>query len=258
MIKTHKLAQQLGWEVYKDYPVWGNNELYLNTIKSGYLQQHETPKEGYKRLAKKAADLLGFSKSTLERKFFNILWNGWLIPSTPVMVNFGTEKGLPISCFSGRISDDMYEIGRKELEMRMLSKHGGGTAYDFSQIRAIGSPIKGGTLGYSDGIIPFMKSFDSTIISSKQGQTRRGAVALYLNTKHKEYEEFLKIREPKGDVNRQCHNVHQGSIIEDSFMEKVINDDSKERQLWLETLKTRVKTGKVIILKYIIVIYVLK
>lgn len=245
-IETHRIAKNLGWKVGKDYPIWGNNELYLNTIKSGYLQTDETPKEAYTRLSTKAAQLLNIKEKEkeLEEKFFKIFWNGWLIPSTPVMVNFGTDKGLPISCFSGRIDDDMYEIGRKELEMRMLSKHGGGTAYDFSQIRPIGSPIKGGILGKSDGIIPFMKSYDSTIISSKQGQTRRGAVALYLNSKHEEYEEFLKIREPKGDINRQCHNVHQGSVIEDSFMKKVLEGDTKERELWLTTLKTRVKTGE--------------
>lgn len=243
MIETHRIANEEGWELDRDYPVWGNNDLYLTTIKGGYLQPEETPKEAYTRLSKTAAEIL--QDPSLERKFFEIFWNGWLIPSTPVMVNFGTQKGLPISCFSGKIDDDMYEIGRKELEMRMLSKYGGGTAYDFSSIRPLGAPIKNGILGTSDGIIPFMKSFDSTIISSKQGKTRRGAVALYLNTEHKEYEEFLKIREPKGDVNRQCHNVHQGAVITDSFMNKVASDKtSKERQLWLDTLKTRVKTGE--------------
>jgi ribonucleoside-diphosphate reductase alpha chain len=243
MIETHKLAKEMKWEVGKDYPEWGNNDLYLTTIKGGYLQKDETPRMAYERLARKTCEYLGSTE--LLKNFFDIFWNGWLIPSTPVMINFGTDKGLPISCFSGRIDDDMYEIGRKELEMRMLSKYGGGTAYDFSQIRPLGSPIKNGSLGTSDGIIPFMKSFDSTIISSKQGKTRRGAVALYLNSEHSEYEEFLKIREPKGDINRQCHNIHQGAIITDSFMEYVIHDSSsKQRKLWLETLKTRVKTGE--------------
>lgn len=243
MIETHRIAKELGWNVGDDYPVWGNNDLYLTTIKGGYLSEDETPKNAYKRLSTTAANLL--EDESLEPKFFEMLWNGWLIPSTPVMVNMGNNKGLPISCFSGRVGDDMYEIGRKELEMRMLSKHGGGTAYDFSQIRAVGSPIKGGHLGTADGIVPFIKSYDSTILSSKQGKTRRGAVAIYLNAQHKEYEDFLKIREPKGDINRQCHNIHQGAIFTDSFMEQVKNDkNSKSRRLWLETLKTRVKTGE--------------
>lgn len=243
MTETHRLAKEMKWEVNEDFPEWGNNELYLTTIKGGYLQEGETPKEAYQRLASQASQLL--EDSSLESEFFNIFWKGWLIPSTPVMVNMGTSKGLPISCFSGRVGDDMYEIGRKELEMRMLSKQGGGTAYDFSQVRAVGTPIQKGKLGTSDGIIPFIKSYDSTILSSKQGKTRRGAVAVYLDAEHKEYEDFLKIREPKGDIDRQCHNIHQGAVISDAFMNKVKSDsNSNERKLWLETLKTRVKTGE--------------
>lgn len=243
MIETHRLGKELNWVVGIDYPEWGNNDLYLTTIKGGYLLKNETPFKAYKRLASTAAKI--HNDDSLEQRFFEILWKGWLIPSTPVMVNLGTTKGLPISCFSGRVGDDMYEIGRKELEMRMLSKHGGGTAYDFSALRPIGSPIQNGELGTSDGIIPFIKSYDSTILSSKQGKTRRGAVAVYLNAEHKEYSDFLKIREPKGDINRQCHNIHQGAVISDSFMNKVItNDKSEERKIWLDTLKTRVKTGE--------------
>lgn len=242
MIETHKIAKDFGWNVEEDYPIWGNNDLYLTTVKGGYLQKGETPKQAYKRLAETACHYL--NKPELYEDFFNIFWNGWLIPSTPVMSNFGTNKGLPISCFSGRVDDDMYEIGRKELEMRMLSKHGGGTAYDFSKVRPMGSPIKGGDLGTSDGIIPFMKSFDSTIISSKQGKTRRGAVAMYLDIEHKEYPEFLEIREPKGDINRQCHNIHQGAVVTDNFMRAVKASDGLERKLWTDTLKKRVKTGE--------------
>lgn len=242
MVETHKIAQKRGWEVGVDYPEWGNNDLYLTTINGNYLNGDETPRLAYRRLAKTASDLLGDSK--LEEEFFNIFWKGWLIPSTPVMVNFGTDKGLPISCFSGRVGDDMYEIGRKELELRMLSKHGGGTAYDFSLIRPSGSLIKGGRLGTSDGIVPFAKSYDSTIISSKQGSTRRGAVALYLDAEHKDYDEFLEIREPKGDIDRQCHNIHQGGTFSDNFMRAVKASDGRERKRWLDTLKKRVKTGE--------------
>ncbi|WP_341658396.1 ribonucleoside-diphosphate reductase subunit alpha [Blattabacterium cuenoti] len=241
-METHPIAEKKGWKVGKDFPVWANNELYLTTIKGGYLLDRESPFEAYKRLSQNAAKIL--KKPKIEGEFFNIFWRGWLIPSTPVMVNLGTKKGLPISCFSGRIGDSMYEIYRKNLEMAILSKHGGGTSYDFSLIRPIGYSIKNGTLGTSDGIIPFIKSYDSTIIASKQGKTRRGAVAIYLNIEHKEYPEFLKIREPKGDINRQCHNVHQGVIISNSFMEKVLEENGKERALWIDTLKERVQTGE--------------
>src|ERR1700760_3793406 len=98
MNNTHLIAQKLGWEVGKDFPSWGNNELYLTTIKGGYLLADETPYEAYRRIARAASKIL--NKPELEEFFFSIFWKGWLIPSTPVMVNLGTEKGLPISCFS--------------------------------------------------------------------------------------------------------------------------------------------------------------
>ena len=241
-METHPTAKKNGWKVEKDFPVWGNNELYLTTITGGYLLKEETPFEAYKRIAKTAARI--HKEPLFEKKIFDILWKGWLIPSTPVMGNFGNEKGLPISCFSSRVGDSMYDIYRKNLEMAILSKHGGGTAYDFTNVRPIGTMIKEGTLGTSDGIIPFIKSYDSTIIASKQGCTRRGAVAIYLNIEHKEYPQFLEIREPKGDVNRQCHNIHQGAVISDEFMRKVIEKNGYERELWLKTIKKRVKTGE--------------
>jgi ribonucleoside-diphosphate reductase alpha chain len=156
----------------------------------------------------------------------------------------GTDRGLPISCFASHIGDDMYEIARKNAEMVMLSKHGGGTAGNFSAIRPIGTPIKGGANGTSDGIIPFLKAYDSWIIASKQGKLRRGAFASYLSADHKEFPEWLEVREPKGDVNRQCHNIHQGAIFTDDFMNEVVNKDGKKRELWLNTLKKRVKTGE--------------
>jgi ribonucleoside-diphosphate reductase alpha chain len=241
-IETHDIAKNMGWKVGIDFPEWGNNALYLTTIRGGYLLDGETPKDGYTRVSSKAAELI--NKPELQERFFDILWKGWLIPSTPVMANLGTDVALPISCFSSHVGDSMYEIYRKNLEMAMLSKYGGGTAYDFSAIRAIGTKIRDGRGGTSDGIIPFIKSFDSTILASKQGKTRRGAVAIYLNAEHGEFKEFLEVREPKGDVNRQSHNIHQGAIFTDEFMNKVIEKNGKEREIWLETLKKRVKTGE--------------
>lgn len=240
----HPLAVAKGWKLGVDYPIWGNNPLYLTTIQGGYLAKDETPLDAYTRLSVTAASYLKLDDPTIGGRIFEILWKGWLIPSTPVMSNMGTTRGLPISCFSGVIGDDMYDIYRKVTEMAMLSKHGGGTAYDFSKVRAIGTPIKGGLNGTSDGIIPFIKSYDSTILACKQGSMRRGAVAIYLNALHKEYKEFLEIREPKGDVNRQCHNLHQGGVFEDAFMKDVIEKDGSKRELWKQTLMKRVKTGE--------------
>lgn len=241
-MNTHEIANKIGWTVGEDFPEWGNNPLYLTTITGGYLQKDETPKDAYWRLANTSAKHL--KKPEIAQKVFDILWKGWLIPATPVMCNMGTDRGLPISCFSGRVDDSMYDIYNKNLEMAMLSKYGGGTAYDFSMVRPLGSPIKGGANGTSDGIIPFIKSFDSTILASKQGKTRRGATAIYLDVNHPEYESFLRVREPKGDINRQCMNIHQGAVIDDAFIEEVRNKNGRARRIWLDTIKQRIKTGE--------------
>ena len=105
--QVHPLAKKLGWTLGVDFPEWGNNPLYLTTILGGYLQKdiNETPREAYMRLASTAAKYL--KDDSIEEKIFNILWNGWLIPATPVMSNMGTTRGLPISCFSGVVGDDM-------------------------------------------------------------------------------------------------------------------------------------------------------
>lgn len=226
----------------EEIPDFGNNNLYLTTIQGGYLLDDESPKEAYLRLATTSNKYL--KEEGYQDDLFKILWNGWFIPSSPVMSNFGTTKGLPISCFGGVVGDDMFELSRKNSEIMMLSKHGGGTSLDYSKVRPFGSPIKGGNNGTSDGIIPFIKVNDSAIIASKQGKTRRGAVAIYLNAEHEEYKSFLNIRQPRGEVNRQCLNVHQGAIFTDNFMQQVIDKNGKERELWIETLKTRVETGE--------------
>ncbi len=249
--EEHTIAKDRNWIMNKDYPDWGNNSLYLNTIAKTYLDVGESPRSAYERLARTAAMklkktlyLTEIAAKELETRFMEILWKGWLVPSTPVMVNFGTDKGLPISCYSGRIPDTIHGIFRKNTEMAVQSKLGGGNAYDFSQVRPMGSLIKGGRIGVTDGIVPFMKVFDSSIRVAKQGQTRPGVVALYLDINHKEYSEFLRIRETKGDVERQCHFIHQGAVIDDYFMTRVMNGDKAARDLWLDTIMKRVKTGE--------------
>jgi ribonucleoside-diphosphate reductase alpha chain len=242
MLETHKIAKTLGWQVEIDYPVWGNNSLYLTTIKGGYLLENETPKNAYTRLSKRASELL--NKPELEERFFDILWKGYLIPSTPVFANLGSNVGLPVSCYSSYIGDDLYEIGRKAVELMMLSKMGGGTAYDFSEIRPIGSPIKNGEYGTSDGIIPFIKTFDSAIMACKQGKLRRGATAIYLDVNHKEIEEFLRIRQSSQEDARRCLNIHQGVKFDDNYMNRLTNKDGKAISTWKNLLKARIETGE--------------
>ena len=236
---THEIAKNKNWAVGIDYPEWGNNELYLQTITNGYLFGEETPKQAYTRVSNKAAELL--NRPDLKREFFDVLWKGWLCLSSPVLANFGLKRGLPISCFNSYYSDDMYEINRKNLEIAMMSKNGGGTSANVSAIRHNGAAISSG--GTTDGQIPFLKQLDSTVKASKQFPVRRGACAVYNEITHKDYRDFLMINEGMGDPDRFQMKLSQGAIISDEFMNS-LETNQENKKLWIETLMRRVKRGQ--------------
>lgn len=233
-------AENLGWELDVDFPAWGNSPEYVKTISGGYLLAGEKPINAYARVSRAVADRLG--KPELADKFFQYIWNGWLNLATPVLSNTGTDRGLPISCYGIDIADSVYDIGTKNLEMMLLAKHGGGVGVGFNRIRPAGSKIsKNGT---SDGVIPFTKIFDSTILATSQGNVRRGAASSNLNIEHKDFEDWLEIREPKGDVNRQCLNLHQCAVVGDKFMRKLEDGDPDARRKWGKLLQKRKATGE--------------
>ncbi len=221
-------AEELGWEVNVDFPGWGNNQPYIETISRGYLLEGETPKDAYWRVATTVAKRL--NKPELASKFFNYIWQGWLCLASPVLSNTGTDRGLPISCFGIDVGDSIYEIGRKNLEMMLLAKNGGGVGIGVNQIRPAGSPIA--LNGTTDGVVPFCKIYDSTIIATNQGSVRRGAASVNLNIEHDDFLDWLEIREPKGDVNRQSLNLHQCALIGDKFMRKLQDGDPDARERW--------------------------
>ena len=233
-------AEELGWEVDVDFPSWGNNEIYVKTISKTYLQAGEKPKDAYWRVATAIAKRL--EKPQLATKFFDYIWKGWLCLATPVLSNTGTDRGLPISCFGIDVGDSIFEIGSKNLELMLLAKHGGGVGIGINMIRPAGSKITGN--GTSDGIVPFAKIYDSTILATNQGSVRRGAASVNIKIEHKDFEDFLEIREPKGDVNRQSLNLHQCVVVSDRFMKKVEEGDSEARRKWGKLLQKRKATGE--------------
>jgi len=233
-------GEDFGWEVDVDFPSWGNNEIYIKTISKTYLQAGEKPKDAYWRVATAVAKRL--DKPQLATKFFDYIWKGWLCLATPVLANTGTDRGLPISCFGIDVGDSIYEIGSKNLELMLLAKHGGGVGIGINMIRPAGSKITGN--GTSDGIVPFTKIYDSTILATNQGSVRRGAASVNIKIEHKDFEDFLEIREPKGDVNRQSLNLHQCVVVSDRFMKKVEEGDSDARRKWGKLLQKRKATGE--------------
>ena len=232
------------WVKGVDYPVWGNTEVYKKTISGGYLMPHESPKDAYMRVATTVAKRL--YKPELADKFFEYIWNGWLNLASPVLSNTGTDRGLPISCFGIDVGDSIQEIGAKNLEMMLLAKHGGGVGIGINMIRPAGAKITGN--GTSDGVVPFCKIYDSTILATNQGSVRRGAASVNINIDHDDFEEWLEIREPKGDVNRQSLNLHQCAVIGDKFMRKLEEGDSTARKKWGKLLQKRKATGEPYIL----------
>jgi ribonucleoside-diphosphate reductase alpha chain len=233
-------GEENGWEIDVDFPSWGNNEIYIKTISKTYLQSGEKPKDAYWRVATAVAKRL--DKPQLATKFFDYMWKGWLCLATPVLANTGTDRGLPISCFGIDVGDSIYEIGSKNLELMLLAKHGGGVGIGINMIRPAGTKITGN--GTSDGIVPFAKIYDSTILATNQGSVRRGAASVNIKIEHKDFEDFLEIREPKGDVNRQSLNLHQCVVISDRFMKKLEEGDSDARRKWGKLLQKRKATGE--------------
>jgi len=233
-------GESLGWEIGTDFPVWGNTEIYVKTVSGGYLLEGETPKDAYWRVATTVAKRL--NKPEMASKFFDYIWKGWLNLASPVLSNTGTERGLPISCFGIDVADSIYDIGNKNLELMLLAKHGGGVGVGINQIRPAGAKITGN--GTSDGVVPFAKVYDSTILATNQGSVRRGAASVNIDIEHDDFWEWLEIREPKGDVNRQCLNLHQCVVVSDGFMQKIEAGDKEARKRWTAVIRKRRATGE--------------
>ena len=233
-------GEELGWELGVDFPTWANTEIYVKTISKGYLLAGEKPKDAYWRVATAVARRL--NKPQMASKFFDYIWKGWLNLASPVLSNTGTDRGLPISCFGIDVGDSIQEIGSKNLELMLLAKHGGGVGVGINMIRPAGANITNN--GTSDGVVPFAKIYDSTILATNQGAVRRGAASVNLNIEHRDFDEWIEIREPKGDVNRQCLNLNQCVIVGDKFMRKLEDGDNEARRKWGKVLQKRKATGQ--------------
>ena len=233
------IADYTNWERGKDFPEY-MDEVALSTISKGYLMPGETPKKAYRRVAHAVA--MRLNRPDLESKFFKYIWNGWIGLASPVLSNTGTDRGLPISCFGIDTPDSVRGIGLTNAELMRLTSYGGGVGISLSRIRGRGEYITGN--GRSEGVVPWAKIYDSTIIATNQGSVRRGAASVNLDINHADINEFLQIRRPKGDPNRQCLNLHQAVMVDDAFMKRLQDRDSEAMSLWLEILKSRVETGE--------------
>jgi ribonucleoside-diphosphate reductase alpha chain len=227
------------WIKGKNYPEWFD-QIGLDIVSNGYLLPEEDVFKAFLRVSKASARRL--KRKDLQPLFYEALTKNWLCLASPVLSNMGTERGMPISCFGIDVEDSIEGIAGSNSELMRLTSQGGGVGIGLSRIRGRGKLIKDN--GTSEGIVPWAKMFDSTILATNQGSVRRGAASVNLSINHPDIEEFLGIRRPKGDVNRQCLNLHQCVSIDDAFMDRLEEREPRALKLWGEILKTRLETGE--------------
>jgi ribonucleoside-diphosphate reductase alpha chain len=216
------------------------DDIAVSIISKGYLLPEEDVFKAFTRVSKAAAKRL--KRKDLQPYFYDAMTRNWLCLASPVLSNMGTERGMPISCFGIDVEDSIEGIANSNSELMRLSSQGGGVGIGLSRVRGRGKQIKDN--GVSEGIVPWAKIFDSTILATNQGSVRRGASSVNLSVHHPDIEEFLGIRRVKGDVNRQCLNLHHCVVVDDEFMNQLENKEPKAQKIWGEILKTRLETGE--------------
>ena len=216
-------------------------------LKNYYMKASETtPKEAFLRAAHAYTE-----NKDLAQKIYEYANKGWFMFSSPILSN-ADNTGLPISCFLTYVPDTVEGLIQHSEELRWMSVMGGGVGGHWSNIRAISKK--------SPGPIPFLKTVDADMVAYRQGSTRKGSYAAYIDISHPDIIEFLNIRVPTGgDSNRKCFNIHNAINVSDAFMEAVIsgstwdlkdpNDQSlrdtvNARALWNRILEVRFRTGE--------------
>lgn len=219
-------------------PDWMSSEA-IKTLSKGYLYQGETPRGMYERIAGQAAKLLNYPE--IYSDLFEVLWRGFLGPATPVASNFGTSRGLPISCYSNHISDSVQSIYSHLKESAALSQYGGGVGTYFGDIRPSGAPISSG--GKSTGVVPWMRQFDQCAAVVSQGGVRRGSFALYLPIDHPDLPEVLRSKDHSQGDPRDFIDSNIAVTITDEWVESLLAGDKDKKKLFGDVLKTRMISG---------------
>ena len=223
------------------------------TLDDRYLM----PGESYQDLFARVASYYGDDAAHAQR-LYDYMSRFWFMPSTPVLSNGGTERGLPISCFLNEATDSLEGILGLWNENVWLASKGGGIGSYWGNLRSIGERV--GAVGKTSGVIPFIRVMDSLTLAISQGSLRRGSAAVYLPVWHPEVEEFVEMRRPTGgDPNRKALNLHHGILITDDFMRAVEADEPwglcspkdktvirsvSARSLWIRILTARIETGE--------------
>jgi ribonucleoside-diphosphate reductase alpha chain len=223
------------------------------TLENQYLLPGESYQDVYARVASYFSD-----NPEHAQRIYDYISLNWFMPSTPIIANGGTKRGLPISCFLNEASDSLDGIVDLWNENVWLASKGGGIGSYWGNLRSLGEKV--GMNGKTSGIMPFVKVMDSLTLAISQGSLRRGAAAVYLQISHPEIEEFIEMRRSTGgDPKRKSTFLHHGILVSDAFMRAVDKDeqwsllspkDSKvvrkisARDLWIRILNARIEMGE--------------
>ena len=209
------------------------NEDSRKFLSRGYIS--EEPEQRIKDIANTAEKYLhmpGFAQ-----KFEEYMSKGFYSLSTPVWINFGKQKGLPISCYGSNIDDNLDSILNAGREIGMMSKYGGGTSCYLGNIRPRGSVISTG--GHADGPVHYARIYDTVVDVCKQSEARRGACAAYLPLEHPDIDEFLDI----GTEGNPIQNLQYGVTVTNNWMEQMRAGDKDKRKIWAKVIQRRSEFG---------------
>lgn len=229
--EERKLLQDQG--LVPEWYTTGGYQLFKE--KYEYQTEGRSVRGQFERIAKTAAKHVPMLKEA-EIKFFELIWNGWLSPSTPVLANMGTNRGMPVSC-SGTVIEDSIDGFYSNLhEVAMLTKNGFGTATDLSKIRPRGSNISVG--GKASGIIPVVKEHVNAMRNVAQGTARRGAWACYLDIEHGDFHELANY------ILAEPDDLNVGWTIKQTFIDRLNNKDQEALERFQRAMKVKLVTGK--------------
>jgi ribonucleoside-diphosphate reductase alpha chain len=220
-------------------------------LKDYYCRDGEDPQQSYAR----AALAYSYGDTEFAQRIYDYASSNWFMFASPVLSNAPlpneAPKGLPISCFLTYVGDTLESLISHNSEVAWLSVKGGGVGGHWSTVR--------GVTEKSPGVIPFLKVVDGQMTAYKQGKTRKGSYAAYLDVSHPDVQEFLSFKVPTGgDANRKCFNLFNAVNISDKFMETVETGGEWEfkdphtgetagtcdaRELWQRLLEARFRTG---------------
>ena len=202
-------------------------------LSRGYID--EEPEQRIRDIANIAEKYLG--DVGFAAKFEEYMARGFYSLSTPVWINFGKRKGLPISCYGSNVDDTLDSILNAGREVGMMSKYGGGTSAYLGNIRPRGSVITTG--GHADGPVHYARIYDTVVDVCKQSAARRGACAVYLPVEHKDIDEFLDI----GTEGNPIQNLQYGVTVTDAWLKSMKAGSKDKRKTWAKIIQHRNEFG---------------